>query len=272
MSVLDRCWNRLGTQSWSCLSPKILTMIDGRKYIEAIDGPAPAILYGNEARLAYVLNPKAACTFAKNALFWANHNYAYINPIALHYSRYAFWKLGGEARDSDSDAALRVFEALQPKVFSFVRDPLKRLMSGFNSKLLSTSDPVFDEFRDNLTCRGGIDLSPTCVKRDAILRFSHWLYGYRDRPYSIDKHFRPQIYNLFIGGQDDKSLYEIDSIIRLEDIDKMEVFASIHFPGLDRHRELYNASDDLRHEDLMSDELKAVVAEIYKEDYAAFHY
>ena len=231
----------------------------------------PLYLYGNTAPLVYVNNPKAACTFAQNILFFANHNYPYFEPLAIHESRYAFWRLGG-APSYSSEAALDRLEALAPTAFSFVRDPLRRLISGFYSKIFTRSDPVFDDMRDDLTSRGGIDLSPGADKRKSILAFCEWLESYRDHPYGIDTHFRPQVYNLYPDADPEAQIVPITTLLKVEDTAAIQQFAQTFAPGLDTSRELYNPSLTLDYSEFYSADLAAMTRRIYARDYEALKY
>lgn len=54
----------------------------------------PVIYFGRAKPLAYVINAKAACTMALNALFFCNHGYAYFDPHRIHESNFGFIRLG----------------------------------------------------------------------------------------------------------------------------------------------------------------------------------
>jgi hypothetical protein len=235
---------------------------DGKQF-ETHDLPT---LYLSEAKpLAYVLNPKAACTLALNFLFYLNHGYRYFDPIQIHYSHHALLILRGEP---PNPRAANAFCNLSPESFTFVRDPLQRFVSGFLSKVMSNDDELFLEYRDKLTSLHGIDLSPEADPARTALGFAIWLASHSD-PNRIDPHFRPQYLNLRIGGS-----FTIDTILRLED--RAAILA--HFSkwvGPDKAQwfltQKFNEHTKFSKDDVITDELNAVVRLIYAKDYELFY-
>jgi Sulfotransferase family len=229
------------------------------------------MLFGNTCDLVYVNNPKAACTFAQNVLFCANHGYMYFNPLGLHSSKYAFWRLGGTPIVTNADALARLHN-MKPTVFSFVRDPVRRLISGFHSKLIRKDDTIFDDFRDNLTCRGNIDLSTECNKQKSILMFGHWLLDQMSNPNWVDPHFKPQVYNLYPNGDPSSRMLDIDKIIKIEDPMAINDFASEYTPNMSRGAGLFNESRDLNVEAYCSEELTKLAYRLFEIDYDLLSY
>ncbi len=235
---------------------------DGKNF-EAND--LPTLYLGHAKPLAYALNPKAACTLALNFVFYLNHGYRYFDPIQIHYSRQALLLLKGDPLDP---RAVKAFCGLSPESFTFVRDPLQRFVSGFLSKLLSDDDPVYRPYRDAVTSLHGIDLSPEADPARSGLAFAKWLAAQPDQK-RIDPHFRPQHLNLLIGGR-----FAIDTILRLEDRDAVLAFFS-KWIGPEKAQWFlslqFNVHAKFAKDDVVTDELKAVVRTIYARDYELFY-
>jgi hypothetical protein len=225
----------------------------------------PTVYFGRTVPLTYVLNPKAACTLAMNFLFLANHGYRYFDPIQIHYARAALLRIDGPKTDT---RIVDAFHRLAPESFSIVRDPLNRFISGFLSKVFSEDDPLYRPYRDILTSLYDIDLRPEADPNRSCLAFARWLASQSDLG-AIDRHFRPQWINLRMQGA-----YKVDTILRLEDrfallayfskwigADKAQWFLSLRFNEHRTHAK----------EDVLSDELTALVREIYAEDYRLFY-
>jgi len=225
----------------------------------------PTVFFGRALPLAYVLNPKAACTLAMNFVFFANQGYRYFDPIQIHYARAALLRIDGSKTDT---RIVDAFHRLAPESFSIVRDPLNRFVSGFLSKVFSEDDPLYRPYRDILTSLHDIDLSPEADANRSCLAFARWLASQSDIE-AIDPHFRPQWVNLRV-----QSAYKVGTILRLEDrpallayfskwigADKAQWFLSLRF---NEHRT--HAKDEM-----LSDELTALVREIYAEDYRLFY-
>jgi len=224
----------------------------------------PALFFGAKAPLAYVGNPKVASTLALNFLFYLNHNYCYFDPINIYHSPLAVLRL--EAPDLDPRAVKAYFN-LERETFTFVRDPLRRFVSGFLNKIFTDAAPRYLHYRDKLTCLHGIDLSPQADPRQSCLAFARWIRSQDEK--SIDPHFRPQHLNLAIDSR-----FSIDTVLRLEDrasmvdyftrwigAEKAEWFLSLRF----------NESVKQSHDDVTSDELEELIRVIYARDYKLFY-
>lgn len=225
----------------------------------------PTVLFGRSLPLAYVLNPKAACTLAMNFVFFANHGYRYFDPIQIHYARAALLRIDGPKTDT---RILDAFHLLAPESFSVVRDPLDRFVSGFLSKVFSEDDPVYRPYRDILTSLHDIDLSPEADPKRSCLAFARWLASQSDLG-AIDPHFRAQWLNLRM-----QSAYKVGTILRLEDRPALLAYFS-KWIGADKARWFLslrlNEHRVYAKDDVISDELTALVREIYAEDYRLFY-
>ncbi|HVZ54432.1 MAG TPA: sulfotransferase family 2 domain-containing protein [Pseudolabrys sp.] len=224
----------------------------------------PVIVFGLKQRLAYVHNAKAACTSALNFLFQTNHGYMYLDPPAIHASKFAFIQLGPDS----GPEPVKAFNDLAPETFSFVRDPLQRLISAFISKILTRHDPNYRELRDRVTSLHGIDLSAQADPARSCLAFAK-LVAVQEDPKQIDRHFRPQYLNLGFDGR-----FRVNTILRLEERDAVRDFTA-KWIGADKAQWLlaqkFGATPDYAKDDLVSDELVDLVRKVYARDYELFY-
>ena len=164
--------------------------------------------------------------------------------------------------------ALNLYLRLAPETFSIVRDPLRRFISAFQSKVFSDDDPLYYPFRDALTSLDGIDLSPEVDPAQSCLAFARWVAGQKSLQ-DIDAHFRPQHMNLTIDGR-----FTIDTILRMEHPEALQAYFA-RWVGDEKAKWLlgfrFNAQTRFKTADFMSDELAALVREIYAQDYALFY-
>lgn len=238
-----------------------MLLIDGKLYEPQV---LPMIYFGPKKPLAYVLNAKAACTLALHFLFYANHSYRYFDVEGIHFSHKALNLLMGPEMNP---RVLNAFYHFSPHLFSFVRNPLRRLVSAFRQKIFTNGDPHYLSMRDHLTAIDGIDLSPEANPAQSCLAFAKWIAAQKDQML-IDRHFRPQYLNLQIDSR-----LTVDTILRLEDRDEVCAFLAQWigaekaqwFVSLNFNAEKYSVSE------FVSDELEQVVREIYAEDYKLFY-
>jgi hypothetical protein len=222
------------------------------------------IFFGAVKPLAYVLNPKAACTLLLHFLFFANHNYRYFDVARIHSSRTALFRLEGAELDA---RVLQRYYALSPESFTVVRDPLRRFVSAFNEKILQGYDSDYLELRDAVTSHFNVDLSPEADPARSCLAFAHWAAS-DSRLLTADLHFRPQSRNIKAGSR-----FRIDTVLRLEDREAVLAFFSRWigpekarwFTTLDFNVQKYSVDD------FISDELRDVVRHLYAEDYERFY-
>jgi Sulfotransferase family len=227
--------------------------------------PLPAIHFGHAKPLAYVINPKVASTHALNFIFYVNHGYRYYNPHIIYRSTYATVMLGGTELNP---AALDLYLRLAPETFSIVRDPLRRFISGFLSKLLSEDDLIMEPVRDLLTSLHGIDLSPEADPARSCLALAEWIAAQEDVQ-RLDAHFRPQYLNLAAGSR-----FAVDTILRLEDRDAILAYYA-KWVGEEKAKWFmslrFNEQTKIKAEDCMSEALAALVRKIYAKDYELFY-
>jgi Sulfotransferase family len=239
-----------------------MLLVDGKLYEFQ---PLPTIFFGDQKPLAYVLNPKVASTLTLNFIFYVNHGYRYFDPSQIYHSPHALSGLAGVELHPEM---LNRYLQMAPECFSIVRDPLKRFVSAFLSKVFTRADPVYHKFRDRLTSLHGIDLSPEADPKQSCLALAQWLDEQED-PRQIDAHFRPQYLNLAVGGR-----FTVDTIIRLEDQDKLLAFYA-KWVGEQKARWFldfrFNEQTQHKADDFMSDELAALVRKIYAKDYELFY-
>jgi hypothetical protein len=226
---------------------------------------APVIVFGNSSELAYLHNPKAACTLALNFVFYANHGYGYFDPIQIHYSRRAFWRLNTWNPAPDALAAL---ESQPRHIFTFVRDPVERLISAFTSKVWLPVDPYYAMIRDELTSLYDIDLSASADPKRSCLLFAKWIEQQCGDWTNADYHFRPQYLNLECPD------YPTHTLIRLDRQKELAAFIAkwVGQPGADKIlRSRYNEMANVKKADFLSDELVEVARRIYAADYEKFY-
>jgi hypothetical protein len=238
-----------------------MLLVDGKLYESQ---ELPTILFGETRPLSYVLNPKAACTLALHFLFLVNHGYRYFDLAHIHFSRTALLQLHGPELDP---RILNKFLKLAPETFSIVRNPLRRFVSAFVQKVLTDGDPGYVSFRDLLTSRHGIDLSPEADPARTCLAFAKWIASH-DEPKSVDPHFRPQHVNLAMGGR-----FNVDTILRLEDRDALSAFFS-KWIGAEKAKWFLSIPFNVQKyaaDEIVTDELEDVVRTVYAEDYKLFY-
>lgn len=239
-----------------------MLLIDGKLYEFQ---PLPTMFFGHDKPLAYVLNPKVASTISQNFIFYVNHGYRYFDPYQLWNSPVGVLGLSGTELQP---GVLHKYYQLKPETYSIVRDPYRRFISAFLSKVFTAEDPVYLPFRDQLTSLHGIDLSPEADPAQSCLAFAKWM-ARQDRLQDIDFHFRPQHFNLAIGSR-----FTIDTILYLEDQEALQAYYA-KWVGAEKAKWFlslrFNEQTKYKSQDCMSDELEAVVRQIFAKDYELFY-
>ncbi len=239
-----------------------MLLIDGKLYEWQ---PLPTIFFGDQKPVAYVLNPKVASTVSHNFIFYVNHGYRFFNPYRVWDSPIATLGLGGTEIRPD---VLKLFLELKPERYSIVRDPLRRFISAFLSKVFTEEDSAYHQFRDHLTSLHGIDLSPEADPAQSCLAFAKWVAA-QETPQDLDLHFRPQHFNLAIGSR-----FTVDTVLHLEDQDALRAFYA-KWIGEEKAKWFlslrFNESTKYKSDDCMSDELRALVRQIFARDYELFY-
>jgi hypothetical protein len=237
-------------------------LTDGKSYEPQI---LPTIFFGRTQPVSYVLNAKVMSTLAMNFIFFVNHNYRYFDPPEIYHSQHALARIEGSELDP---RVLKACFALSPESFSIVRNPLRRFISGFLSKAFTAGDTKFYSFREMLTTAHGIDLSPEADPRQSCLAFAKWIAS-RKNLKRIDQHFRPQHLNLTVGSR-----FKIDTILRFEDQESILAFFA-KWTTPEKAKWLLsirmNEQTKFTPDQIVSDELKDVVREIYALDYELFY-
>ncbi|HVV62000.1 MAG TPA: sulfotransferase family 2 domain-containing protein [Pseudolabrys sp.] len=236
-----------------------MLLIDGKVYESQL---LPTIFFGKSKPLAYVLNPKVASTLTLNFMFYVNYGYRFFEPYKIYFSQ-SLLRFEGPELDP---AALSTFFKLAPQSFSIVRDPLRRFVSAFMSKIYSGEDPNYFSLRDQLTGEHGIDLSPEADLARSCLAFTKWIIAQPQK--TMDTHFRPQYLNL---GSD--SRFAVDTVLRLEDPDSIIAFFA-KWVGEDKAKWLFSLrlnQQQLSSKGIVTDELKDFVRTFYARDYELFY-
>lgn len=239
-----------------------MLLVDGKLYEFQ---PLPTIFFGHDKPLAYVLNPKVMSTISQNFIFYINHGYRYFDPYQIWDSPTATLALGDRLIRPD---VLNRFLELSPERYSIVRDPLKRFISAFLSKVFTPGDATYLSFRDLLTSLQGINLSPEADPAKSCLAFAQWVAA-QENPQALDFHFRPQHFNLGIGSR-----FTVDTILRIEDPDAIHAYFA-KWIGEEKAKWFlslrFNEHAKYKASDCMSDELESLVRKIYAKDYEAFY-
>lgn len=239
-----------------------MLLVDGKLYEFQ---PLPTIFFGHQKPVAYVLNPKVASTISQNFIFYVNHGYRYFDPYQLWHSPIGVLGLGDTEMRPDT---LHFFLRLKPELYSIVRDPLRRFISAFLSKIFTDEDTTYLPYRDELTSLHGIDLSPEADPAQSCLAFAKWIAA-QEKPINLDPHFRPQYLNLGVGSR-----FSVDTILHLEDPDALHAFHA-KWTGEEKAKWFlslrFNAHTKYKAEDCMSDELKVLVRQIFARDYELFY-
>lgn len=239
-----------------------MLLIDGKLYEFQ---PLPTIFFGNKKPVAYVMNPKVASTISQNFIFYVNHGYRYFDPYKLWHSPIAVLGLGGTEIRPDT---LNFFLQLKPERFSIVRDPLRRFISAFLSKVFTDEDPTYLPFRDELTSLHGIDLSPEADPAQSCLAFARWMAA-QEKLDDLDPHFRPQHFNLGAGTR-----FTVDVVLHIEDQDALTAYFA-KWLGEEKAKWFlsfrFNEHTQYKPADCMSDELAALVRRIFAKDYELFY-
>lgn len=239
-----------------------MLLIDGKFYDFR---PLPTIFFGHHKPMAYVVNPTAASTLTLNFIFYVNHGYRYFDPLQIFYSPVALLRLRGPELNPE---ALNLYLKLKPETFSIVRDPLRRFVSAFLSKVFIGADPVYHKLRDELTSLHGIDLSSEADPAESCLAFAKWVAA-QNRPENLDFHLRPQHLNLATDSR-----FTVDTVLRLEDQEKLQTYYAKWVSEEKAKWFLslrFNERTEFKADDLITDELTALMRKIYAKDYELFY-
>lgn len=227
--------------------------------------PLPMICFGRNRPIAYVINPKVASTLTQNFIFYVNHGYRYFDPFQIYHSPFALLGLDDSELNPET---LNLYLRLAPETFTIVRDPLRRFISAFISKVFTKADPVYHRFCDLLTSLHGIDLSPEADPKQSCLAFAEWIAAQPNQR-QVDRHFRPQHFNLAIGSR-----FTIDKIIRVEEQAALHAYYA-KWVGEEKAKWFlslrYNEQTQYKADDFMSDELVELVRKVYAKDYELFY-
>jgi hypothetical protein len=246
----------------------------------------PRIYYGPSNPLVYVINQKAGCTLAKHFIFRLNTGHFFAGGQGIHRNRdvgmeYKVWGRHHAYKPLTLwDRILRRENAIQtrwllryqrfvaenPPVFSLVRNPVDRVISGFVDKIL-IKRIGFQHIRDHLKNDLGLDLAnPEHLPR-AVTAFAELL---GKRGFNIvDRHFRLQTINLGM-----RHGLNIHTVIRLDDREKLRGFFASHIGESDADVLLakrFNTTSDRYPKRLfMSEELEKTVRRVFAPDYEAY--
>lgn len=91
--------------------------------------------------LVYVNLPKAGCTTIKNYLYYLDNGVFYGRPLHIHFDHSAFLRSDNEPIELLAKLTRRA------KVFTFIREPVSRIMSCYNDKIYHVGRYSFGQIR-----------------------------------------------------------------------------------------------------------------------------
>lgn len=250
------------------------------------DSLLPRICYGDSDPLVYVVNQKAGCTLAKHFIYRINNGYFHDGGQQIHKAvlvglQYKIWgkhliagnptvwdRITGRNK-RERDRWIRRHQRFldrNPPVFSIVRNPVDRLISGFVDKILVKRDG-FQHIHDHLSKNLGLDIDNPEHLPQAAIGFTKLLEA---RGFDIiDRHFRPQTMNL---GRDIG--LKIHTIIKLDDKETLRAFFASYIGEEDADlllaRRFNTTSERYPKKLFMCDELTATVKRVFASDYEAY--
>lgn len=244
----------------------LAVMLKGREYSIRRDRMV-SLLADSKFKTIYVGNPKSGCTTIKNAVFVCDRGFQYMEPERIHDSYFAFWQLNINNYTAET---VGMFDHPESFIFSIVRHPFDRFVSGFVDKFLPDSQANYFAARDFLNVYLGIDLAGDPVR--AAIAFLDWYEkdDVADARHKIDPHFWRQSENLALEAN-----LPIDFVGKIEDPDPiLDMFERVM--GTRPTNELKTRRRMTRHPAkanlLTSTDLRATVERVYAADYEAFHY
>lgn len=220
-----------------------------------------SLVITKDRKLSYVGNAKAGNTTIFNLLFYYDHQFLY--PYKNIY----------ESKNALNRSPIAKINALNNTlVFSFVRNPFRRILSCFFSKVVSESDEKYFFLRDRLVCN--YSMNP---KDDNRVNFKKFLFFVKEQfknreIQDVNVHWRPQIVNLSLGQP------RIDYIGRIEKFQSQitHILYEINAPSniFDFVKVQYNVtgSNKMKLDDFFDKESINLVLDLYKEDFEAFGY
>ncbi|MEM7597517.1 MAG: sulfotransferase family protein [Pseudomonadota bacterium] len=203
--------------------------------------------------LLFVSNAKAACSTVKRSLWRA------ARPETLTAQSNVHNRKDGPFAD-DIATVVRMHLSALPRLakFSVVRNPYARVISAYRNKVLR-----------NLNTKAWKEMAARYgLRPDEAVSLETLLTCLReDDPYWIDPHFAPQTVNLSLD------LIDFDLICQLEKVEVLERFLGDHNVQMTSHRaHQTNAGQITDFATVLSPRELDLVAEIYADDFAAFHY
>jgi len=145
----------------------------------------------HDHRLLFVKNSKAGCTSVTHLLYFYSHGQA--------FQEQSTGEIHGSSGLQQGTENLLAIEETQPHpyVFSFVRDPLTRLLSAFHDFCIDERNPTGARHLRNLRALGLRPGLPPSEKLDLFLDYVEACMA--DSRLFCDRHWRLQSVNLGIG-------------------------------------------------------------------------
>lgn len=209
--------------------------------------------------LLYIVNPKSACSSVKLLLSRLQIDDHEFDSENLHIK-------GGNPLPVPSDIGWSTVEKnlTSPSdyfKFSFVRDPLSRIISCYNDKIIGEDILFLPELKKEPGFEG-ID--------NFNLSFSEFLNILLNQSlHAMNQHWRPQSYNLMVDAIDFDFIGKIEQF----DTDFDKVMQAVDGPKLSSVRK--NKSDNKSNQFTIADVTEKdfqIVTELYRKDFEYFDY
>lgn len=197
-----------------------------------------SVRFYEELGCTYMNMPKAGCSSIKTGIAKKHKN---PKKLKIHQN------------NTDSTFVEMGENFLSSFKFTFVRNPFKRVVSAYNSKILMKSDNIWKLFFNENKINLNIDLS-----------FEYFLLLLqKQKIYNIDPHFRPQTALMC------KDFIAYDFIGHLENIKEDIAFVS-DYVDLPK-RKLNPTNEGISIKDLSAQDID-IILDIYKDDFALLSY
>ncbi len=247
--------------------------------------PGPKGLWmAKRSPYTYVVVPKSGCTSAGQYLYFADHGRYYYRDV--HQLQLGLYKAS-----VDEVALQRRLDHVADKlfVFTFVRDPYARLVSGFLDKVTDLDQAYRPDLRDRLTADWGVALGPDAdqvASFRAFVRFVDYQHGLqaevdagaeddREEWQRIDLHWLNQSWYVQRGDQIAERVDFIGTIETMaEDLAVLTAhLGPKHKPDL-AQMPRFGAGPKRKHPlpDYFDADTKAIVDRLYERDFALFGY
>lgn len=217
----------------------------------------PFLLLSRDDRLAFVKNSKCGCTSIAQAFHFYDTGHFYkgnIHREGRHLRQgYSHWQENWKS-----------VEAERPFLFSFVRNPVSRLVSAYMDFVVLKRNPEAAQHTETFAQRG---LYQVDDKVDGLDRFLDLIADeFAVDPMLSDRHWRPQFLNLGGGLLDFQLIGKMERFT--EDLRRLHVASGVsleRFPVTIANR---SGSEAI----VATPEQRRKIRDLYEKDYEAYGY